>query len=122
MITPKFDPQLALLATEIPGWRWMVGMVDHHDGRRWSAYPGHIATVPVVTGQDDPLPDYRDPATAGCLLELLGSEFRSAHGPDKFGECGWRVHLARHHADEATLGGAIIRAALAIGRWPGGAP
>jgi hypothetical protein len=77
--------------------------------------------------QGDALPDPDDPATAGCLLALLGDRV-NVYGPlgtdDE--DNGWEVVL-RSSADErtrgrgSTLGRACIAAAEAIGLWPGGA-
>ena len=74
-------------------------------------------------------PDPDDPATAGCLLALLGpppSEGYMAHVlPPSSAVTKWRVHMNTAHtgplsAYGATLGRACIAAAEAIGRWPGG--
>ena len=71
------------------------------------------------------------PATAGCLLALLGpapSEGYMAHVlPPSSAVTKWRVHMNTAHtgplsAYGSTLGRACIAAAEALGRWPGGAP
>ena len=75
-------------------------------------------------------PDPDDPATAGCLLALLGptpSEGYMAHVlPPSSAVMKWRIHMntARTGAISVygwSLGRACIAAAAALGRWPGGA-
>ena len=115
------------VAVSLPGWRWMMGMgdftglivlgwVDPARGKRLRCWDIHMQCV----GDYSParlLPDSDDPATAGCLLALLGP------GVDTC-SCGDGVDVtivdrdASAHAD--TLGRACIAAAEALGRWPGG--
>jgi hypothetical protein len=131
------------LAVSLPGWRWMPGMLSRcsTDTRRavyrWlvGLDTRHYGLVCVVQdkhgrpcrnvatlqpGPDD-LPDLDDPATAGCLLALLGPSAwdnvapGSAHAPD--GE-GWWAWVGGEWSEGLTLGRACIAAAAAIGRWP----
>ena len=106
------------LAVSIPGWRWMPGMRgvrDDGSGDRImdcseSALPNH-----------DIAPDPDDPATAGCLLRLLGPCEVGYDDTDP--ECGpWSVEIPGVFRMGPTLGRACIAAAAALGRWPGGAP
>lgn len=100
------------IAVSLPGWQWMTGM----------------QTLPLPTPG---VPDPDDPATAGCLLALLGDPLtrmfwyginvtvRVNIMPPK----GERVFIAEHGErgfNQPTLGRACIAAAEAIGRWPGG--
>ena len=59
------------------------------------------------------VPDPDDPATAGCLLALLGNERWRLH-IDDVGGIGHLIHVGE------SLGRACIAAAAALGRWPGG--
>jgi hypothetical protein len=140
------------LAVSLPGWRWMPGMLT-----MWSldedpvmplrltedAGAGHPGVSnPVWSGvrsdreyndhEADPewcWPDPEDPATAGCLLALLGGAVELRIGSRRnvapwVHECivgdgqshDGRIHTVR----QPTIGRACIAAAEAIGRWPGG--
>jgi hypothetical protein len=134
------------LAVSLPGWRWMAGMLGE-----WSldddptmplrltedASGGHLyVDNPVWSGvrsdrefndyELDPewcWPDPDDPATGGCLLELLGRpvEVRLYNdaGVTRYPRVGCLLSEGRSgHA--STLGRACIAAAAALGRWPGG--
>ena len=102
------------VAVSLPGWRVLRGI-------RWRGENG----VPMGS-EWQPWPDPDDPATAGCLLALLG-----------LGRPGWWVattvlengqHIvrasrwghARVEGQALTLGRACIAAAEYLGRWPGG--
>ena len=86
------------IAVSLPGWRWMPGM----------------GTLPLPNPE---LPDPDDPATAGCLLALLGAGYAVAISIDGWVSVGsWPTVIA----EASTLGRACIAAAEAIGRWPGG--
>tara|TARA_R110000851_G_scaffold26200_3_gene74557 strand:- start:1929 stop:2267 length:339 start_codon:yes stop_codon:yes gene_type:complete len=92
------------LAVSIPGWRWMPGMID--------TYPSFRLVVdydPELDDLSDCVPDPDDPATAGCLLALLGAQVFSV----------WMAQNWREGDDE-RIGRACIAAAAALGRWPGG--
>jgi hypothetical protein len=72
-----------------------------------------------------PAPDPDDPATAGCLLRLLGDGVRQVFPPFRNAtarNCSWWcIYLSGGGCVEApTLGRACIAAAAALGRWPGG--
>ena len=124
-------------AESIPGWRWMPGMraIDSTG----EDTPGRLmdfSGLVVYEDQDRELheervylhdvPDPDDPATAGCLLALLGNERWRLH-IDDVGEWSFWVngppetHGTGHliHVGE-SLGRACIAAAAALGRWPGG--
>jgi len=109
------------VAVSLPGWRGMPGMLD---GRRGAGCRYSAAS----TLSDDwwsawGWPDPDDPATAGCLLELLiCDEFSpSIHT----GVGGTDVELWDDQDGEAAvgsacnLGRACIAAAEQLGRWPG---
>lgn len=145
------------IAVALPGWRWMPGMRDTEDALRIVApflaattglYGGSVEPTDsggadgwcrawacnLDPGIDDALadcaPDPDDPATAGCLLALLGptpSEGYMAHVlPPSSAVTKWRIHMNTAQtgplsAYGSTLGRACIAAAEALGRWPGGA-
>lgn len=99
------------LAVSIPGCRWMPGMLGLHTGLR-------LDELTLCWEAEAPDPD--DPATAGCLLALLGSEAglvmligRVDGFADWYDGIQWRE-------DRLPLGRACIAAAEALGRWPGG--
>lgn len=115
---------IASAAIALPGWRWLAGM-------RW-----HVRRVPPL---DDiagylvhplppgshpypgALPDLRDPATAGCLLALLGmaaSRVSLADGTDL--ACLSDHPVSAGPPPPMTLGAACVAVALRCGRWPGG--
>ena len=119
------------VAVGLPGWRWMPGMsIPENDCNAaamiWgpggaTVYDddrGHLDHGEVDEDYDYPDPD--DPATAGCLLALLGSEAglvmligRADGFADWYDGIQWRE-------DRLPLGRACIAAAEALGRWPGG--
>jgi len=119
------------VAVSLPGWRWMPGLrVRSGSVRSWgtavTVYPDGFVDCwdpefeELFTGVHpswlDIDPD--DPATAGCLLALLGSGVRVwMDGADDL----WTVEVGGVRASmHATLGRACIAAAEALGRWPGG--
>ena len=67
------------------------------------------------------VPDPDDPATAGCLLALLGAHAVDVVCPAANGG-RWAVSVSgpHHIGIGSTLGRACIAAAEALGRWPGG--
>ena len=119
------------IAVSLPGWRWMPGMLDTagdrlgevtlHDGVR------AVTAPPWWTyGWRERLPDPDDPATAGCLLALLGAEVvvYAPRGLDDF-DPDWVINYRVDTHTTITgrglsLGRACIAAAEALGRWPGG--
>lgn len=120
------------LAVSIPGWRWMMSMSDIsglialewvdekrtklrcwdiHDPSCHGEYRAYYLT-----------PDPDDPATAGCLMALLGEEaWRVVNRSRTWCAAttyvnvpsGWIRGISTH-------GRACIAAAAALGRWPGG--
>ena len=130
------------LAVSLPGWRWMPGMLT-----MWSldedpvmplrltedAGAGHPGVSnPVWSGvrsdreyndhEVDPewcWPDPDDPATAGCLLGLLGP---LGHVMDALSRAErmdlWSALMHALAHDPPALGRACIAAAEALGRWP----
>jgi hypothetical protein len=117
MTAPKTAEEWGRLAVSLPGWRWMPGMSIPEHGR--------IIVSWYEDKQGDKWPDPDDPATAGCLLALLGLGVVVAIGPD-----GVRVGVDGTDSEglpckvfgrlESSLGRACIAAAAALGRWPGG--
>ena len=125
------------VAVSLPGWRWMPGMLNVIPPRN-DGGPGFASRIldaeltgpPPLTG----LPDPDDPATAGCLLALLGPNLTAydfGSYADEPGENGMRFRVVLYGdnkgkplswppVDCATLGRACIAAAEALGRWPGG--
>lgn len=106
------------LAVSLPGWRWMEGMLSPCLG---------VGRVDAGDLSDDPLfavdfcdagPDPDDPATAGCLLALLGVGYAVATSKDEWVSIGsWPTLIG----EGPSVGRACIAAAEALGRWPGGA-
>ena len=63
------------------------------------------------------VPDPDDPATAGCLLALLGVGYAVATSKDEWVSIGsWPTLIG----EGPSVGRACIAAAEALGRWPGG--
>lgn len=98
------------LAVGLPGWRWLPGM----------------QTLALPTPG---LPDPDDPATAGCLLELLKPTPSEGYMvyvlPPSSALTKWRIQMNTAQTGPlsvygSTLGRACIAAAAALGRWPGG--
>jgi|GEM_PF-1395231 len=128
------------LAVSLPGWRWMPGMLASLGRARLrvtSAGGGELRGLRhgrVVWSDDGVVPDPDDPATAGCLLALLGSNmtvYDFGSYADEPGENGMRFRVVLYGnnkgkplhwppVDCSTLGRACIAAAAALGRWPGG--
>ncbi len=100
--------ELGRLAVSLPNWRWMPGM----------NIPGHgrIIVSWYKDKEGDKWPDLDDPATAGCLLKMLGEVVSVMQSKDK----SWWVTSPRHNGwkgESATLGRACVLAAHAIGKW-----
>ena len=113
------------LAVSLSGWRWMPGMLG-----RWGRVTDRIMDWSEAgQGNADIIPDPDDPATAGCLLALLGEW--NGYAREKYVYSNGRVTpyraVVRSCVDGIThestsLGRACIAAAAALGRWPGGTP
>jgi len=131
------------VAVSLPGWRWMPGMLDT-EGDRWGGVTLHDGAREVLRAVTAPkqyayewrdrLPDPDDPATAGCLLQLLGECNVSQRVWERKAISDlypFTVRSMEYPADNrrnygqrgvgTTLGRACIAAAEALGRWPGGA-
>ena len=126
------------LAVSLPGWRWMPGMAALPIPRDASnlAAPARAVSAeesfcvgpsswdrgPGLINRDD-VPDPDDPATAGCLLALLGPGAWDNVAPGSTqaydGE-GWWAWVDGEWSEGLTLGRACIAAAEALGRWPNG--
>ena len=88
--------------------------------------PGGYPQHRMRNGRHEFIPNPDDPATAGCLLALLGDERWRLHLDDVGEWSSWvngppETHGTGHliHVGE-SLGRAAIAAAAALGRWPGG--
>jgi len=134
-MTERTAEEWGRLAVSLPGWRWMPGMRDGDDSSRCVRVEfRHGAAYDAIfwDGEDEGVvesdqpasawPDPDDPATAGCLLALLGPGAwdnvapGSAHAYD--GD-GWWAWVDGEWSEGLTLGRACIAAAEALGRWPG---
>jgi len=97
MSSPRTAEEWGRLAVSLPGWRWMHGM--------------QMLPLP-----NPGLPDPDDPATAGCLLALLGPVQEAVWYT---GDCDrWVVAVGEERRLYTSLGRACIAAAAALGRWP----
>ena len=105
---------------------WEGGGYKVDNGKVWGIGP--YAGDPIDLSGDGWLPDPDDPATAGCLLALLGG-WDHLVSVDPCGDGSWLITYAIGPSDETqeiahvegqTLGRACIAAAAALGRWPGG--
>jgi hypothetical protein len=114
------------VAVSLPGWRWMPGMLQWRTGP-WMGSRRSVDSDYCDTGHEarvmggDTWPDPDDPATAGCLLALLGALGPIMDGLSLAGRMDvWsRLMRALMH-DPKDIGRACIAAAAALGRWPGG--
>ena len=114
------------LAVSIPGFWWMPGMrwvVPSLDaaGRLHDSTEAAWWNDPRTDVEGESVPDPDDPATAGCLLALLGPLAAMTRRPDGT----WWVGCITVGGDTIegtgrTLGRACIAAAAALGCWPGG--
>ena len=116
------------MAVGLPGWRWLInlpvrgGTIDASPflspvSDEWASWWGNSSAKYL----DDLWVDPDDPATAGCLLALLGPCEFAYDDDDPL--CGpWSVAIPHHFRMAPTIGRACIAAAEALGRWPGGAP
>ena len=99
-------------AIALPGYTLSDGML---------LYRGRASKWRCFSAGDGPAkytPDPDDPATAGCLLALLGA---IEAGADPCGSGRWSVSPdGERYCSGPSLGWACIEAALALGRWPGG--
>jgi hypothetical protein len=109
------------VAVSLPGapacWDDLEG-IDGHDA------PGAVCTDGTwwrPDSADGMFLDVDHPATAGCLLALLGEYAIDVVCP-AVNEGRWAVSVyGPHHIGiGSTLGRACIAAAEALGRWPGG--
>ncbi len=111
------------VAVSLPGWRWMPGMLQWRTGP-WMGSRRSVDSDYCDTGHEarvmggDTWPDPDDPATAGCLLALLGHEAGMVQV--WYDGARWRPNAASPWVGPMGLGRACIAAAEALGRWPGG--
>lgn len=112
------DHDLARAVTQLPGWRWMPGMLTANGERVLAVYADlvryYCAEEDIAESSRDlfgpeAVPDLDDEATGGLCLHLLGpaADARS-----------WLVDGTLMWC--CSLGVACARVAVAIGRWPGG--
>ena len=110
-MTERTAEEWGRLAVSLPGWRWMPGMLDTKNNR-WRE-----VTLQYCQEWRDSLPYPDDPATAGCLLALLGPGVDTCSCGGSFDVTIMDSELSR---PGINLGRAAIAAAAALGRWPGG--
>ena len=133
------------IAVGLPGWQWMPGMAvdsgndlgvvtvvwrsDNEPDDVFVQYDEECPALNIIEAGDDwsrPNPD--DPATAGCLLALLGRQVTVRQRGQWVVEWRGMAPLAPGMGPVSrsvtgtgsTLGRACIAAADALGRWPGG--
>jgi len=113
-------PGMRMVGQDGSAWRTCASGVDICADERWML--ASYSTVYPPNLQINYWPDPDDPATAGCLLALLGPGAwdnvapGSAHAYD--GD-GWWAWVDGEWSEGLTLGRACIAAAEALGRWPG---
>lgn len=108
-------------AIALPGWSWRAlngGLGEWTDScgnvyrPRMDRFPGRwVKQSSAVVVADDP-------ATAGCLLALLGDGAWRAVFSRVAGQ--WLWWDGEEWLSAPSLGWACVEAALALGRWPGG--
>jgi len=123
-MTERTTEEWGRLAVSLPGWRWMPGMLPQvFECNEWIENPRFDSyTEESMWMYNKSVPDPDDPATAGCLLALLGDDawrVRAAHAQNR--RHPWQVDHGDRISWHETLGPACIAAAEALGRWPGGA-
>lgn len=124
--------ELGRIAVSLRGWRWMRGMsaLENDENRELMVWgpcgeavyedANGCPEFTMIEGSD--LPDPTDPATAGCLLQLLGAGASwlqmTTWAPDcaRATPTAWRVG----NVGPLDLGSACIIAAKIIECWPGG--
>ena len=138
---------------DLPGFRWMPGMLTHTTAPNWTGTVpagssvrldadlltdlmaermvgcGGCGWCDACMDGSDPIPtpsiDPSDPATAGCLLFLLGDEaawrVRAENGTGEWLFCLAGVQRRDPWPSINCLGAACIAVAQSLGRWPGGA-
>jgi len=115
--------QWGRVAVALPGWQPARGMTDTWGRTAVEDGIGGLSWESPFNPKDDAepeyLPDPNDPATAGCLLSLLGAVAEAVWFS---GDCSmWVVQHDGERLLYTSLGRACIAAAEALGRWPGGA-
>jgi hypothetical protein len=121
-------PGMAVDSANDQGIVTVVWTSDDSPDEVFVQYDEECAAINIVEAGDDwSLPDPDDPATAGCLLALLGPRAHM-HSPncDPEETDYWEFVIRLPDNDERrvygdTLGRACIAAAETLGRWPGGA-
>lgn len=104
---------LARVLVTHPRFGWAAPMAAEDGDRVW---PGRDEHPDRGWRRDGTiLPDLTDPATAGCLLEMLvtgdpTSGWGVSCGPD----VGWRATSSQHDICGETCGEAIVRALLTV--------
>ena len=95
------------VAVGLPGWEWPEGALPIDGSDRCLPRVGEHWEESERT-HDRPVgcwPDVDDPATAGCLLAMLGQY--------------WIDAIRIYQEGGYSLGESCIAAAEALGRWPG---
>lgn len=116
---------------QLPRWKWLPGMRAFHIGgavRVLSVeeddflgedyfvlfvFVERLREFATIVAQNETFPDLQDPATGGCLLELLGEEARRI---ERIGD-RWFVFFDASSEDFQHLGEACARRALFRGTF-----
>ena len=131
MSSPNDLRDLADRIQRLPGWRWMPGMwvrpidPDHGDLPERIMYEDEAARMNARPGNvDEWRVDLTDPATAGCLLALLGPGIDVWLIDAEHAEATWLSGSDDPNDDSVAVkgcpGAALATIALCLRRWPGG--
>ena len=127
------ERELAVKLAGHPKWKWMIGILADDGNRVLAIGDGGRVLISEISGMahvwqepsEMPAPFLSDPATHGCLIEMLDA----AALPDRIDAIapvagGWRVDTMREgrilpkHHHGSTRGEALARALLSVWSEP----